>query len=74
MTTGYNVVDSCVLFFRFFFSFSSHLLETFALISLFVCSLLLIFFPFVLALLLFFVSLDGKQRADSGSNDSGSLL
>lgn len=66
MTTGYNVVDSCVLFFPFFLIlFTSS--RTSAL-SLFACSFL---FSFILALYLFLVV---KQRADFRSNDSGSCL
>lgn len=70
MTTGYNVVDSCVLF--FIFSFSSLLLvppRCFFSLLRFVS-----FFPFVLTLCSFtFFLRDGKQRADFGSNDSGSV-
>lgn len=69
MTTGYNVVDSCVLF--FIFSFSSLLLvppRCFFSLLRFVS-----FFPFVLYVLLRFSLRDGKQRADFGSNDSGSV-
>lgn len=84
MTTGYNVVDSCVLFISFlsffFLVLFASLLETFAVISLSssVAFFSSFFFPFafysLITLLFFFLFLDGKQRADSGSNDSGPLF
>lgn len=60
----------------FFLVLFASLLETFALISLSssVAFFSSFFFPFAfynLITLLFFLFLDGKQRADSGSNDSG---
>lgn len=63
----------------FFLVLFASLLETFALISLSssVAFFSSFFFPFAfysLITLLFFLFLDGKQRADSGSNDSGSLF
>lgn len=69
MTTGYNVVDSCVLF--FIFSFSSLLLvppRCFFSLLRFVS-----FFPFRSLCSFTFFLRDGKQRADFGSNDSGSV-
>lgn len=69
MTTGYNVVDSCVLF--FIFSFSSLLLvPPRCFFSLFAFCF---FFPFRSLCSFTFFLRDGKQRADFESNDSGSV-
>lgn len=67
MTTGYNVVDSCVLF---SFSRSLRFFSYLRAVTFGLCFIIIIFFILTLCSFFFW---NGKQRVDFGNNDSESV-